>query len=226
MAWFGWERRYVSRHRCRTPGRHSQSTFTVKIAATLLVILNAALLVPAATPYLPYIVIASLFIAIVVLALAIATAPLPEPPPVAVAEAVKPAPVPEAPTTAPHAEAVILLGVLQEKGRFIDFLMEDLTPYNDADVGSVARTVHQGCKAAMNEHFQIEPVRPEGEGASLTLPAGYPADEIRLSGNLSGAAPFTGTIVHKGWKTKSVKLPRVLHAEHLPVIAPAQVEVK
>lgn len=201
-------------------------TSTVKFAATLLVILNAALLVPAATPYLPYIVIASLFIAIVVLALAIATAPMPEPPTIAVAEAMKPAALPEQPKANPHAEAVMLLGVLQEKGRFIDFLMEDLTPYSDADVGSVARTVHQGCKAAMNEHFQIEPVRPEGEGATLTLPAGYPADEIRLSGNLSGNAPFTGTIVHKGWKTKSVKLPRVLHADHLPVIAPAQVEVK
>ena len=198
----------------------------MKIAATLLVILNAALLVPAATPYWPYIVIASMFIAIVVLALAIATSPLPEPKVVAVAEAVKPALLADQPKTNPHAEAVMLLGVLQEKGRFIDFLMEDITPYTDADVGSVARTVHQGCKAAMQEHFQIEPVRTEGEGATLTLPAGYPADEIRLSGNLSGNAPFTGTIVHKGWKTKSVKLPRVLHADHLPVIAPAQVEVK
>ncbi len=203
-----------------------QTTLTVKIAATLLVILNAALLVPAATPYWPYIVIASMFIAIVVLALAIATSPLPEPKVVAVAEAVKPALLADQPKTNPHAEAVMLLGVLQEKGRFIDFLMEDITPYTDADVGSVARTVHQGCKAAMQEHFQIEPVRTEGEGATLTLPAGYPADEIRLSGNLSGNAPFTGTIVHKGWKTKSVKLPRVLHADHLPVIAPAQVEVK
>lgn len=198
----------------------------MKFAATLLVILNAALLVPAATPYLPYIVVASLFIAIVVLALAIANPTLPEPPPIVVAEAVKPAPLPEIPKTHPHAEAVLLLGVLQEKGRFVDFLMEDLTPYSDAEVGSVARTVHQGCKAAMTEHFQIEPVCPQGEGATLTLPAGYPADEIRLSGNLSGNAPFTGTIVHKGWKTKAVKLPRVLHAEHLPVIAPAQVEVK
>jgi hypothetical protein len=210
------------RHRAEIP----KKTLTVKFAATLLVILNAALLVPAATPYWPYIVIASLFIAIVVLALAIATAPLPEPPSVVVAEAVKPAPLPEMPKINPHAEAVMLLGVLQEKGRFVDFLMEDLTPYSDADVGSVARTVHQGCKAAMNEHFQIVPVRPEGEGATLTLPAGYPADEIRLSGNLSGNAPFTGTIVHKGWKTKAVKLPRVLHTDHLPVIAPAQVEVK
>jgi len=199
----------------------------MKFAAILLVILNAALLVPAAAPYLPFIVIASLFIAIVVLALAIATAPLPEPP-TPVAEAVKPAPLPEKPKSDAKAEVVMLMGVLQEKGRFVDFLMEDIAPYSDADVGSVARSVHQGCKAALNEYFKIEAISPEGEGVTITVPAGYAADEFRLVGNLSGEAPFSGTVVHKGWRTTSVKLPRVLNADkdRLPVIAPAQIEVK
>lgn len=197
----------------------------VKFAATLLVILNAALLVPAAAPYFVYLVLASLVLAILVLAISITTMPIPEPLPV-VAEAVKPAPVIATPKADPRAEVVMLLGVLQEKGRFIDFMMEDITPYSDAEVGSVARSVHQGCKTALNEHFQIEPVSQKGEGATITVAAGYPADEIRLTGNLSGEAPFSGILVHKGWRTKSVKLPRVLHADHLPVIAPAQVEVK
>ena len=104
--------------------------------------------------------------------------------------------------------------------------MEDITPYSDADVGGVARAVHQGCKAALKEHFHIEPVSTDGEGATITVPAGYSADEFRLVGNLSGDAPFTGKVVHKGWKTTSVKLPRVLKTDHLPAIAPAQVEVK
>ena len=104
--------------------------------------------------------------------------------------------------------------------------MEDITPYSDADVGGVARAVHQGCKEALNEHFHIEPISTEGEGATITVPAGYSADEFRLVGNLSGEAPFTGKIVHKGWKTTSVKLPRVLKTDRLPAIAPAQVEVK
>ena len=89
----------------------------------------------------------------------------------------------------------------------------------------MARAVHQGCKAALNEHFHIEPISAEGEGATITIPAGYSADEFRLVGNLSGEAPFTGKIVHKGWKTTSVKLPRVLKTDRLPAIAPAQVEV-
>jgi hypothetical protein len=104
--------------------------------------------------------------------------------------------------------------------------MEDITPFNDAEVGGVARAVHQGCKEALNEHFHIEPISPEGEGASITVPAGYAADEFRLVGNLSGEAPFTGKIVHKGWKTTSVKLPRVLKTDRLPAIAPAQIEVQ
>ncbi len=197
----------------------------MKFAAILIVLLNAALLVPASYPYFNYLVLASLVLALLVLAISITTMPMPDPLPV-VAEAVKPAPVLAAPKPDPQAEVVMLLGVLQEKGRLIDFLMEDITPYSDAEVGSVARSVHQGCKAALNEHFQIESVSREGEGAVITVPAGYPADEIRLTGNLSGEAPFSGTVVHKGWRTKSVKLPRVLHADHLPVIAPAQVEVK
>ena len=108
----------------------------MKFAATLLVILNAALLVPADAvgPYRPFIVIASLFIAIVVLALAIATAPMPEPP-IAVAEAVKPAPRSETPKSDPKAEVVMLMAVLQEKGRFVDFIMEDIAPYSDARCG-------------------------------------------------------------------------------------------
>jgi hypothetical protein len=197
----------------------------VKIAAVLIVILNAALLVPAAADYSLFLVVASLVTAMVLLGVAFSSGtPKPAPRP-AVAEAVKPVAI-AAPQNQAQAEVVTLLGIFQEKGRFIDFLMEDITPFNDAEVGGVARAVHQGCKEALNEHFHIEPISPEGEGASITVPAGYAADEFRLVGNLSGEAPFTGKIVHKGWKTTSVKLPRVLKTDRLPAIAPAQIEVQ
>jgi hypothetical protein len=197
----------------------------VKIITSFLVLLIAAQLVPAVSEYSQFLAIASLLLAIAVLVMAFLPGkPLPAPKP-AVADAVKPAAV-AVPQNSAQAEVVTLLGVFQEKGRFVDFLMEDITPYSDAEVGGVARAVHQGCQAALNEHFKIEPIRPEGEGASITVPAGYAADEFRLVGNLSGEAPFTGKIVHKGWKTTSVKLPRVLKTDHLPAIAPAQVEVQ
>ena len=54
------------------------------------------------------------------------------------------------------------------------------------------------------------------------------ADEFRLIGKISGQPPFSGVLVHHGWKTDFVKLPTILHgsAGHLPAIAPAEVELK
>ena len=192
----------------------------MKIAAVLLVLLNAALLVPAAANYSQVLVTASLITALALL-IAMFTRAAAKP---AVAEAVKPSSA-AVPQNHAQAEVVTLLGVFQEKGRLIDFLMEDITPHTDAEVGMVARAVHQGCKAALHEHFHIEPISPAGEGASITVPIGYAADEFRLVGNLAGEAPFTGKLVHQGWRTTSVKLPRILKTDRLPPIAPAQVEV-
>jgi hypothetical protein len=199
----------------------------VKFAAALLVILNAALLAPAASEYQLYIIIGSLVMALAVLAVALtAPAPIviaaPAPPP---ANAVKPvaAAVPE---NRAQAEVVTMLGIFQEKGRLIDFLMEDITPYSDTEVGTVARAVHQGCKSALKEHFAVKPISTANEGEIVTVPVGYSADEWRLVGNLAGEAPFTGKLVHRGWRTDGVKLPRAMKADRLPTIAPAQVEVQ
>ena len=127
-----------------------------------------------------------------------------------------------------EAEVVGLLATFQEKGRLVDFLQDDITGYSDAQVGAAARVVHQGCKAVLNEYFRIVPVREESEGAKVTVPAGYAADEYRLAGKISGQAPFSGTLMHRGWKAQSVSLPRVLHArdDQRPTIAPAEVELR
>lgn len=198
-----------------------------KIAAVLLILLSAALLVPAANEYIQEIAIASLVVAVLLVIALIASGGHAKAPKYIAAEAVKPVALAPMPKNHAQAEVITLLGVFQDKGRLVDFLMDDITPYTDEQVGSVVRAVHQGCKNALQEHFSIEPVAAEPEGAVVTVPAGYPADEYRLVGNLAGEAPFKGTLVHKGWKVKSVKLPRVLHAEEnrLPAIAPAEVEV-
>jgi hypothetical protein len=127
-----------------------------------------------------------------------------------------------------EAEIVSLLAIFQERGRLIDFLMDDITTYDDAQVGAAARVVHQGCKTALVEHFRIGPIREESEGSSVTISAGYAADEYRLIGKISGPGPFSGTLLHHGWKIDSVNLPRLVRgdAERLPTIAPAEVELK
>jgi hypothetical protein len=148
----------------------------------------------------------------------------PEPP---AADAAKPVPVPIAGNKA-EAEIVSFLALLQERGRLVDFLMEDITTYDDAQVGAASRVVHEGCKAALREHFEIRSVREENEGSSVTIPVGYAADEYRLIGNIRGAGPFSGTLVHCGWKTEWVRLPRLVRVnpDRLPTIAPAEVELK
>ena len=143
-------------------------------------------------------------------------------------EPVRAATLPTASANQPHAEAdvVTFLGLLQEKGRFVDFLMDDITAFNDAQLGAAARVVHQGCQTVLSEHVSVEAVSTEEEGTSLELPEGYSAADYRLLGNVTGQAPFIGTLVHKGWKATQVNLPTVITSGYeLPNIAPAQVEL-
>ncbi|MFZ1885174.1 MAG: DUF2760 domain-containing protein [Rhodoplanes sp.] len=144
--------------------------------------------------------------------------------------AVKPAaPVAAAPlANQADSEVVNFLAILQERGRFVDFLMDDITAYSDAQVGAAGRVLHEGCKAVLLEHFGIRPMREEGEGSKITISTGYAPDDYRLVGKITGEAPFTGTLVHHGWRVEWVKLPRLLRAsaDRLPAIAPAEVELR
>ena len=195
------------------------------IAAVLLAVLNGLLLIPAMSAYTFPIAALALALAIIVLALCFFGAPREAPAPAAAPVAAQPPP-PAA--NQAEAEVVAFVSLLQEKGRLVDFLMEDVTPYDDKQVGAAARVVHQGCREVLNDSFKITPISQEEEGSRITVPAAYAADEYRLLGKISGDPPFTGTLLHKGWKTESVKLPRILKSDekHLPSIAPAQVELK
>jgi hypothetical protein len=126
------------------------------------------------------------------------------------------------------ADVVNLLSIFQEKGRLVDFLMDDIAGYSDAQVGAAGRVLHEGCRAALLEHFGIRPIREEGEGSKVTVPPQYAPDDYRLVGRISGEPPFTGTLVHHGWRAEWVKLPRLVttSADRLPAIAPAEVEVR
>jgi hypothetical protein len=197
------------------------------ICCVALLALNASALFATASQFHSYFSGASLAVALALLVVMLVKpgkAPEPERPK---AEAAKPMPVPAASNQA-EAEIASFLATLQERGRLVDFLMEEITTYNDAQVGAAARVVHGGCKAVLQEHFTIRPVREESEGSALTVAVGYAADEYRFIGKISGTGPFSGTLVHRGWKTESVKLPRFVrvNAGRLPTIAPAEIELK
>jgi hypothetical protein len=196
-------------------------------ALLLLVAVSGVALVPAAEHVRPYLPEATLALAVLALMAVFLQPRQKVPPPKPAAEPARPAPAqPEAGRA--DAEIVHFLAILQEKGRLIDFLMDDINAYSDAQVGAAARVVHTGCKGVLQDNFRISPVRTEAEGSTVQVPAGYSADEYRLVGRIAGSAPFSGALVHRGWKTDMVKLPQLLRgaADRLPAIAPAEVEVK
>jgi hypothetical protein len=199
-------------------------------AAILLVIVNGLLLLPATAGHTVPIAALALALALLVLIISLTGArSSPTPQPVqTITPAPAPAPIqPPAPTSQQaEAEIVTFFGLLQEKGRLVDFLMEDITPYEDSEVGAAARVIHQGCRQVLQEYFNISSISEAAEGAQVTVPAGYSADQFRLVGKLTGEPPFTGTLLHKGWKTEFVKLPRIVKTDRLPSIAPAEVELK
>lgn len=121
--------------------------------------------------------------------------------------------------------ALQLLGLLQQQARFIDFIKEDLSGFNDADIGVAARVVHEGCNKVINEHFSLAPVRSEQEGNKVTLPKGFDAASVRLTGKVTGAAPFSGKLVHKGWQVTQIRLPKLTQGYNAAIIAPAEVEL-
>jgi hypothetical protein len=149
-------------------------------------------------------------------------APAPAP---AAAPTPAPAPAPAPLRVATPDAALQLLSLLQREARLIDFANENITVYSDADIGAAARVVHEGCARVLREHFTIEPVRSELEGARLTLQEGFDAASVRLTGNVIGKAPFTGTLSHRGWRASKVSLPQLADKHDASIIAPAEVEL-
>lgn len=119
-----------------------------------------------------------------------------------------------------------ILAVLQRDGRLVDFLLEDIDSYGDAQVGAAVRDIHRGCRKALREYLTVEPVLQGEEGSGVTVPNGFDPATIRLIGNVAGSPPFKGVIKHHGWRVKSSQLPVVPGArDHTAVLAPAEVEV-
>ena len=125
----------------------------------------------------------------------------------------------------PPDSALQLLALLQREGRFIDFLEENVGAYSDAEIGGAARVVHEGCHKVLHEYLRLEPARAEAEGARLTLAAGFDAATVRLTGNVVGQPPFTGTLMHRGWRVAEIKLPKLAESHDVRVLAPAEVEL-
>jgi Domain of unknown function (DUF2760) len=153
-------------------------------------------------------------------------APIPSPAPPAAA--VPPAPeaaAPPAPAQPRHSEALHVLALLQRDGRLIDFLSESLEGFSDSEIGAAARTVHAGCRKALDAYLDLEPVFREAEGANVTVAPGFDPNAVRLTGNVVGEPPFRGSLRHHGWRAIRTAFPAPPEAQDPRILAPAEVEL-
>lgn len=121
---------------------------------------------------------------------------------------------------------VQLLSLLQQDGRLLDFLFEDIENYDDDQIGAAVREIHGKCRKALAKYMQIEAVRTEKEGDVVSLGAGFDASAIRMTGNVRDKVPMFGTLRHKGWKAAKVELPTRPSGADPTIIMPAEVEVE
>ena len=118
-----------------------------------------------------------------------------------------------------------LLGILQREDRFVDFLQEDLAPYSDEQVGAAARKVHDDCRRTLEKYFSIRPVRTEEESTTVKVDAGFDSREIRLTGRPTGEPPYSGVLVHRGWRADEVNLPQRNASQNPAILCPAEIEI-
>jgi len=133
------------------------------------------------------------------------------------------APPPPKPQAGPSDGAVQILGILQREARLVDFLMEDIAPYSDDQVGAAVRDVHAQSREALGRYMRLQPVIDGVEG-TFTKTAGLDASALRFVGKVppSGTAPG-GLLRHKGWKAEKVELTPTGPTE---ILAPAELEIE
>lgn len=129
-----------------------------------------------------------------------------------------------APADALEWGAVLTLRVLQTEGRLLDFLMEPIDAFEDADIGAAVREVHRGCGAALRQHFDLGPVLAGEEGESVDADALESPHSVRKTGQISKLDGHA-TLVHPGWRTGRVALPRPTPEQRPEIIMAAEVAI-
>lgn len=115
--------------------------------------------------------------------------------------------------------------LLQEKGRLIDFLKEDIDQYTDEQVGGAVRKIHRDCSQVLSTYASVSPVLSNEEGSLIKLDKDFSRSEISLEGNVIGSGPYSGEVTHAGWKVTSINIPSHYNMSDNPVITKARVYV-
>lgn len=118
------------------------------------------------------------------------------------------------------------LSILQRDGRLLDFFDEDLSLYDDEQVGATVRSIQEDCKKTIKKYIDVKPVLESEEGETISIDKGFDIDAIKLVGNVSGEPPFEGVLKHRGWKSGKKEIPKLSDIQDAGIIMPAEVEIK
>jgi len=141
---------------------------------------------------------------------------------------VKAAPKPAAkaaPAPPDPAYAVQLLAILQRDSRLLDFLMEDVSGFEDEQIGAAVRILHDQARDSLSRYLSLQPVIDGVEGAYVRPATSDPA-AVKFIGNVPATKPEGGTLRHKGWKAAKLDLPALNPKQDASIIAPAEIEVE
>ncbi len=117
------------------------------------------------------------------------------------------------------------LGVLQREGRLLDFFDEDLSLYEDEQIGAAVRSIQEDCKKTLERYISPRPVMDREEGDKITIEKGFDMESIVLTGNVAGSPPFEGVVRHPGWKAGKKEVPKLADVQDSGILMPAQVEI-
>jgi hypothetical protein len=137
----------------------------------------------------------------------------------------KPSPKALAPSSAPSADHLRFLSHLQQSSRLLDFFKEDISEFDDEQVGAAVRAIHRDCGKALEELIALRPLLDKEEGETIAITEGYDPQVYKLIGNLKGTPPYKGVIKHRGWKAHRLSLPKSLSEQKKEVVCPAEVEI-
>ncbi len=134
--------------------------------------------------------------------------------------------IPATPKPAARASdgALQMLAILQRDSRLVDFIMEDISPYSDEQVGAAVRGLHDQCRESLTRYMKLQPVIDGVEGTFTQAPAAE-GGLVKFIGNVPAGTPSGGVLRHKGWRAAAVDLPAPASGD-VSIIAPAEIEIE
>ncbi len=118
-----------------------------------------------------------------------------------------------------------LISLLQREGRLIDFFAEDLSSFDDAQIGGAVREIHATCRKVVEKSLSLKPVIDNIEGETVSVQPGFDPGAVKLVGNVTGDPPFSGVLRHRGWQAGKTEVPTLSGSQDPSIIAPAEVEI-